>query len=153
MVVGVMKMEMNGVVEVVNSYEDGVLSVGKYGLSDWKYLWCVFDGVDEGIGSKVGSMETVNFVDGDNNVSWELLEKNIKEKFKEYKDGEIEDGYGSYLNEDDEEVEFDWDKVEKEMLEGVKNLFEDGMEVSKVLIGGYSIECDNEFVVIVMKMQ
>ena len=147
-----MSKVVNGVVEVVNSYEDGELSVNVCDLGSWKYLWCVFDGSDVSDANKVGGVESVNFVDDSNNVSWSLLEKNIKEKFKEYKDGEIDGGYGSYLNEDEEEVDFDWDKVEKEMLEGVKNLFEDGMDVSKVLIGGYSIECDNEFVVIVMKM-
>lgn len=143
---------MNGVVEVVNSYEDGTLTVGEYDLGSWKYLWCVFDGSNEGIANKVGSMETVNFVDVDSNVSWDLLEQNIKVEFNKYKEGEIVDGYGVYLNDDDEEVEFDWNEVELKMLEGVKKLFEDGMEVSKVLVGGYSIECDNEFVVIVMKM-
>lgn len=142
---------MNGVVEVVNSYEDGTLTVGEYDLGSWKYLWCVFDGSNEGIANKVGSMETVNFVDVDSNVSWDLLEQNIKVEFDKYKEGEIVDGYGVYLN-DEEEVEFDWNEVELKMLEGVKKLFEDGMEVSKVLVGGYSIECDNEFVVIVMKM-
>ena len=143
---------MNGVVEVVNSYEDGTLTVGEYDLGSWKYLWCVFDGSNESIANKVGCMETVNFVDVDSNVSWELLEHNIKVEFDKYKEGEIVDGYGVYLNDDDEEVEFDWNEVELKMLEGVKKLFEDGMEVSKVLVGGYSIECDNEFVVIVMKM-
>lgn len=143
---------MNGVVEVVNSYEDGTLTVGEYDLGSWKYLWCVFDGSNEGIANKVGSMETVNFVDVDSNVSWDLLEQNIKVEFDKYKEGEIVDGYGVYLNDDEEEVEFDWNEVELKMLEGVKKLFEDGMEVSKVLVGGYSIECDNEFVVIVMKM-
>lgn len=143
---------MNGVVEVVNSYEDGTLTVGEYDLGSWKYLWCVFDGSNEGIANKVGCMETINFVDADSNVSWELLEQNIKEKFNEYKEQEIEDGYGSYVNDDDEEVDFDWNEVEEKLLDGVKKLFEDGMEVSKVLVGGYSIECDNEFVVIVMKM-
>ena len=143
---------MNGVVEVVNSYEDGTLTVGEYDLGSWKYLWCVFDGSNEGIANKVGCMETVNFVDVDSNVSWDLLEQNIKLEFNKYKEGEIVDGYGVYLNEDDEEVEFDWNEVELKMLEGVKKLFEDGMEVSKVLVGSYSIECDHEFVVIVMKM-
>ena len=143
---------MNGVVEVVNSYEDGTLTVGEYDLGSWKYLWCVFDGSNEGIANKVGGMETVNFVDVDSNVSWDLLEQNIKVEFNKYKEGEIEDGYGVYLNDDDEEVEFDWNEVELKMLEGVKKLFEDGMEVSKVLVGSYSIECDHEFVVIVMKM-
>lgn len=143
---------MNGVVEVVNSYEDGTLTVGEYDLGSWKYLWCVFDGSNEGIANKVGCMETVNFVDVDSNVSWDLLEQNIKVEFDKYKEGEIVDGYGGYLNDDEEEVEFDWNEVELKMLEGVKKLFEDGMEVSKVLVGGYSIECDNEFVVIVMKM-
>lgn len=147
-----MKQVMNGVVEVVNSYEDGTLTVGEYDLGSWKYLWCVFDGSNEGIANKVGCMETVNFVDVDSNVSWDLLEQNIKVEFDKYKEGEIVDGYGVYLNEDDEEVEFDWNEVELKMLEGVKKLFEDGMEVSKVLVGSYSIECDHEFVVIVMKM-
>ena len=143
---------MNGVVEVVNSYEDGTLTVGEYDLGSWKYLWCVFDGSNEGIANKVGCLETVNFVDADSNVSWDLLEQNIKVEFNKYKEGEIEDGYGVYLNDDEEEVEFDWNEVEMKMLEGVKKLFEDGMEVSKVLVGSYSIECDNEFVVIVLKM-
>lgn len=143
---------MNGVVEVVNSYEDGTLTVGEYDLGSWKYLWCVFDGFDESVANKVGSMETINFVDADSNVSWKLLEQNIKEKFNVYKEQEIKDGYGSYLNDDEEEVDFDWNEVEEKLLEGVKKLFEDGMEVSKVLVGGYSIECDNEFVVIVLKM-
>lgn len=143
---------MNGVVEVVNSYEDGTLTVGEYDLGSWKYLWCVFDGSNEGIANKVGCLETVNFVDADSNVSWDLLEQNIKVEFNKYKEGEIEDGYGVYLNDDEEEVEFDWNEVELKMLEGVKKLFEDGMEVSKVLVGSYSIECDNEFVVIVLKM-
>lgn len=143
---------MNGVVEVVNSYEDGTLTVGEYDLGSWKYLWCVFDGSNEGIANKVGCLETVNFVDADSNVSWDLLEQNIKVEFNKYKEGEIEDGYGVYLNDDEEEVEFDWNEVELKMLEGVKKLFEDGMEVSKVLVGSYSIECDHEFVVIVLKM-
>ena len=34
----------NTLVEVVNSYEDGELSVGKCGLSEWKWLWSVFGG-------------------------------------------------------------------------------------------------------------
>lgn len=142
-----MKNVMNGVVEVVNSYEDGELSVGKYGLSDWKWLWSVFGGGN--VVNMLGSVEDVVF---ENEVSWNELEKVLKEKFKEYKEGEIESGYGGGCDEDGNDVEFDWDKVENEMLEGVKELFGDGMEVSRVVVGGYSVECDNEFVVIVMKM-
>ena len=85
-------------------------------------------------------------------VCWNELEKVLKEKFKEYKEGEIESGYGGGCDDEGNEFDFDWDKVENEMLEGVKELFGDGMEVSRVVVGGYSVECDNEFVVIVMKM-
>lgn len=137
---------MNGVVEVVNSYEDGVISVKKCDLGSWKWLWCVLGG-DES--KRNGEVELVVF-DGD--YIWEELEVVLKEKFNEYKVVEVENGYDkSYENSEDGE-DFDWDKVEEEMLNGVKELFGDGMEVCKVLVGGYSVECDNEFVVIVMKM-
>ena len=142
-----MKKVMNGVVEVVNSYEDGELSVRKCGLSEWEWLWGVMGGIKSV--NALGEVEDVVF---ESEVNWNELEKVLKEKYKEYKEGEIEYGYGGGCDEDGNDVEFDWDKVENEMLEGVKELFEDGMEVSRVLVGGYSVECDNEFVVIVMKM-
>ena len=69
---------MNGVVEVVNSYEDGELSVGKYGLSEWKWLWSVFGGGN--VVNMLGSVEDVVF---ENEVSWNELEKVLKEKFKD----------------------------------------------------------------------
>lgn len=134
---------MNGVVEVVNSYEDGELSVNKCDLGSWKWLWSVFGGNEDG---------GVKLVEFEFELNWNELEVVLKEKFKEYKDGEIENGYDkSYENSEDGE-DFDWDSVEKEMLDGVKELFGDGGDVCKVLVGGYSVECDNEFVVIVMKM-
>ena len=47
-------------------------------------------------------------------------EKVLKEKFKEYKEGEIDSGYGGGCDDEGNEFDFDWDKVENEMLEGVK---------------------------------
>ena len=55
----------NEFVEVVNSYEDGELSVGKYGLSDWKWLWSIFGGGN--VVNMLGSVEDVVF---ENDVSW-----------------------------------------------------------------------------------
>ena len=134
---------MNNVVEVVNSYDDGELRVNVSDLGSWKYLWCVFGG---GVMELNGSVELVKF-EGE----WNGLEVVIKEKFKEYKESEIESGNGYYVDDDLNEIEFDWDKVEVDMLNKVKELYGDGEEVMKVLVGGYSVEYDNEFVVIVMK--
>lgn len=134
---------VNNVVEVVNSYDDGELRVNVSDLGSWKYLWCVFGG---GVMELNGSVELVKF-EGE----WNGLEVVIKEKFKEYKESEIESGNGYYVDDDLNEIEFDWDKVEVDMLNKVKELYGDGEEVMKVLVGGYSVEYDNEFVVIVMK--
>ena len=99
-----------------------------------------------GGGNVVNMLWSVEDVVFENDVSWNELEKVLKEKFKEYKEGEIESGYGGGCDDEGNEFDFDWDKVENEMLEGVKELFGDGMEVSRVVVGGYSVECDNEFV-------
>lgn len=133
---------VNNVVEVVNSYDDGELKVNVSDLGSWKYLWCVFGG---GVMELNGSVELVKFED------WSGLEVVIKEKFKEYKESEIESGNGYYVDDEMNEVEFDWDKVEVDMLNKVKELYGDGEDIMKVLVGGYSVEYDSEFVVIVMK--
>jgi hypothetical protein len=133
---------VNNVVEVVNSYDDGELKVNVSDLGSWKYLWCVFGG---GVMELNGSVELVKF------EGWNGLEVVIKEKFKEYKESEIESGNGYYVDDDLNEIEFDWDKVEVDMLNKVKELYGDGEDIMKVLVGGYSVEYDNEFVVIVMK--
>lgn len=133
---------VNNVVEVVNSYDDGELKVNVSDLGSWKYLWCVFGG---GVMELNGSVELVKFED------WNGLEVVIKEKFKEYKESEIESGNGYYVDDEMNEVEFDWDKVEVDMLNKVRELYGDGEDIMKVLVGGYSVEYDSEFVVIVMK--
>ena len=102
---------VNNVVEVVNSYDDGELRVNVSDLGSWKYLWCVFGG---GVMELNGSVELVKF-EGE----WNGLEVVIKEKFKEYKESEIESGNGYYVDDDLNEIEFDWDKVEVDMLNKV----------------------------------
>ena len=128
---------VNNVVEVVNSYDDGELRVNVSDLGSWKYLWCVFGG---GVMELNGSVELVKF-EGE----WNGLEVVIKEKFKEYKESEIESGNGYYVDDDLNEIEFDWDKVEVDMLNKVKELYGDGEEVFVVCVwwgyNGIEWEC------------
>ena len=80
-------------------------------MSDWKWLWSVFGGGN--VVNMLGRVEDVVF---ENDVCWNELEKVLKEKFKEYKEGEIESGYGGGCDDEGNEFDFDWDKVENEMV-------------------------------------
>ena len=54
----------------------------------------MFPSHDRGEGNVVNMLGSVEDVVFENDVSWNELEKVLKEKFKEYKEGEIDSGYG-----------------------------------------------------------
>lgn len=134
----------NVVIEVVSD-EDGEVSVRSCGLGEWEWLGMVWGG-DEN--NRMGSVEDVMLggesMDVYGDKLFEMYWKKLEEEFEKYKEEEVERGW---FNDD-----VDWDVIKKELFDKCKEVFGDGMSLSFVKVGGYSVEVDNEFVVIIGKM-
>lgn len=133
------KMMKNVVVEVVSD-EDGDVSVNVCGLSDWGWLGLVWSGKNGG----VEDVEVDGCLDVYGEELWKVYEEKISGEFDEYK--KSEDDWGWY-NDD-----VNWEDIKREFMLKCKEVFGDGMGLSYVKVGGYSVECDNEFVVIIGKL-
>lgn len=138
-----MNVVKNVVIEIVSD-EDGEVSVNVVNLGEWKWLsfvWC------DNESNRMGSVKEVVFDIEDRSYEkfgeelWKLYEKKFVELFDEYKKEEDE---REWYNED-----VDWVKIKEEFLSECKKYLGDGYNLSMVKVGGYSVECDNELVVII----